>query len=298
MKKLIFGILLSLISVSGIYSQDWLTSPEVAKKLALMQDKMIFAVWEDAMYKSNTPVLINGNMYPLAILASDESKSRLIWKYFVPLIIPEYKYKEWLNEIDGKRNLEYMYKFNDNYIKILDANGNILNTKFNELEITDINLAHILEKYSVRTSYLKNELKNYSLDESFNTTFRLASKYQDFAIYANKFLKKEIIDLSEIYMKEAKEKLKNESQEKQDVFLEKMKLLDIKENVILNNPKKALRRLKRLEKIELDDTNLPLFSFLHFASYRLLNDIDNAMIWQNKVSLADLKKVKYLIQTK
>lgn len=298
MKKLIYVILFSVLSVSTIHSQEWLTSFEVAKKLSLMQNKMILAVWEDAMYRSKTPVIINNQMYPLSVLAADEKKSRLIWKYFVPLIIPEYQYKDFLNKIEGKRSLDYMYKFNDNHIKIMDANGNILNTAFNESEFTDMNLATILEKYSINTFYLKNELKNYSKDDSFNTVFRLAAKYLDFAIFADKSIKEEIVDLSDIYMKESKEKIKEEKQDKQIVFQEKFKLLDIKKNIILNNPKKALRRLKRMEETELDSTNLPLFTFLHFASYRLLNDIDNAMIWQNKVSLVDLKKVKYLIRTK
>lgn len=295
MKKLISILLISIFPICTLHSQEWLTSLEVAKKLAIMQDKMIFAVWEDTMYRSGSPIIINNNIYPISDLAAKESHSQLIWNYFVPLIIPEYTYRDLLDEIDGKRSLDYMYKFNDNHIKIMDANGNILNTSFNGNEFGDMNLASVLEKYALNTSFLKNELKNYALDSSFNSSFRLAIRYLDFAIFANKSIKKELLDLSDIYMKEAKEKLQNESSEKQSLFNEKIELLEIKKMVILNNPKKALRKLKRFDPAKVEDSNLPLLSFLHFASNRLLDNIDNAMIWQNKVSLADLKKVKYLL---
>lgn len=295
MKKLISVILISIFPIYALHSQEWLTSMEVAKKLALMQDKMIFAVWEDAMFRSRTPIIINNNMYPISDLAAKESHSRLIWKYFVPLVIPEYTYRDLLGEIDGKRSLDYMYKFNDNHVKIMDPNGNILNSSFNENEFEDMNFASILEKYALNTSFLKNELKNYSVDNSFNSSFRLALRYLDYAIFANKSIKKELTDLSDIYMKEANEKLQNETPEKQFLVKEKIKLLKIKKTIILNNPNKALRKLKRFDPAKVEDSNLSLLAFLHFASNRLLNDIDSAMIWQNEVSLADLKKVKYLI---
>ncbi len=295
MKKLISVILISIFPIYALHSQEWLTSMEVAKKLALMQDKMIFAVWEDAMFRSRTPIIINNNMYPISDLAAKESHSRLIWKYFVPLVIPEYTYRDLLGEIDGKRSLDYMYKFNDNHVKIMDPNGNILNSSFNENEFEDMNFASILEKYALNTSFLKNELKNYSVDNSFNSSFRLALRYLDYAIFANKSIKKELTDLSDIYMKEAHEKLQNETPEKQFLVKEKIKLLKIKKTIILNNPNKALRKLKRFDPAKVEDSNLSLLAFLHFASNRLVNDIDSAMIWQNEVSLADLKKVKYLI---
>ena len=138
MKKLISLVLILIFSNYSLHCQEWLTSLDVAKKLAVMKDKMIFAVWEDAMYRSRTPIIINSNLYPLSSLSSNENHSQLIWKYFIPLIIPEYKYFDLLNEIEGKRSLDYMYKFNNDHIKIMDSNGNILNTSFNENEFVII----------------------------------------------------------------------------------------------------------------------------------------------------------------
>lgn len=297
MKKKILLVLLLIAVTSNIsFSQEWLTSFEVAKTLALSKNKMILAVWEE---EANNPysVIINDpkeGFRVIDLFASDEH-NKVIWKYFVPLLIPEYKYEDILDDIEGKRDLVYLQKFNDDSIKIMDCNGNILNTNPSQYKLTYSNLSYILENYALNTSFLKQELDNYNSNQNFSTTFRLASKYLDYAIFASKSLRMEVAELSDIYMKEALDILENSDLGNKQAIEQKIKLLKIKKHVIVNDSKKALRMLKRFNTSEIDSINLSLFAFLHYASHRQLNDIELSMKWQNEVSLADLKKVQHLI---
>ena len=296
MKKTILFFLLTICTLKVSLGQEWLTSLEVAKRLALIQNKMIIAVWEEAAYYPYS-VIINDpkDGFRVIDLFAKESHSRIIWKYFVPVIIPEYKYSDLLKDIKGKRNFDYIQKFKDNSIKIMDANGNILNAGPYQNEVSYSNLTIILEKYALDTSFLKQELDNYESNQNFTTSYRLASKYLDFAIFASKSLRMEITELSDIYMQEAIEILKNSDLANKEAIEQKIKLLKIKKYVIINSPKKALRMLKKFDDADIDNINLSLFAFLNFASHRLLNDIELSMKWQNEVSLADLKKIQYLI---
>lgn len=296
MKKALL-VLIMTVSVSQItYTQEWLTSLEVAKELALIQDKMILALWENAAFNGFPYLSQKNNKISVTDIVTGKAHQRIIWKYFVPVIIPEYRYEDLIKDVEGKRNSNYIQKFNDNSIKIMDANGNILDTDSFLYNLNNSSFATLITKYALNTKYLRQELKSYSFNRNFITTFRLASKYLDFAIYANKPLKKEIVDLSDVYMKEAIEKLEEEQPLNKEAYFQKIKLLEIKKYIVLNNPKKALKILKKFEGSDIDSINKPLLAFLNFASNRLLNNIDNAMVWQNDVLLVDLKKIKYLLK--
>ncbi|MBT8395049.1 MAG: hypothetical protein KJN66_09395, partial [Bacteroidia bacterium] len=194
MKKILIFFFLSILSINCLFSQEWLTSIEVAKTLARIQNKMILAVWEDSAYESY-PVLIKDSKEGFRVieLFGENEQNKVLWKYFVPVLIPENNYEDIIEDFELKRNLNYMKKFSDDTIKIMDANGNILNTDPSQYKFSYSNLTFILENYTLDTSFLKNELESYSQKRNFNTSYRLASKYLDFAILANKSLGIEIV---------------------------------------------------------------------------------------------------------
>jgi len=296
MKKILLIVFITISARNIAFSQEWLTSLEVAKELALVQDKMILALWENAAYNGFLLITEKNKNYRISDLVTDKSLQRIIWKYFVPVIIPEYKYEDLIMDIKGKRNSDYIQKFNDNSIKVMDANGNILDTDSFLYHLNNSSFSNLLTKYSLNTKFLKPELKSYSLNRNFVTSIRLASKYLDYAIYANKPIRKEIVSLSEIYKQEALEKLHDENMTKKEAYNQKIELLEIKKYIVLNNPKKALKRLNKFEDSHIDKINSSLFAFLQFATNRMLQNIDDAMVWQNEVSLTDLKKMKYLLK--
>ena len=87
----------------------------------------------------------------------------------------------------------------------MDINKNILNTK--PLYANEQNLSLLIKNYALNTSFLKQELINYSKKENLTTSLNLASKYLDYSIFVQKKIRPEIIELSNIYFDETRSHL-------------------------------------------------------------------------------------------
>ena len=298
MKKIavIFSIVL-LTSLKG-YSQEWMKSLTIAKRLALTENKMLLVMWEEAtLYPF--PVIMyddNGRRIFVEDMFDVEEIEEILWENFVPVMINETQYNDLFKNIKGKRNIAYIDKFNDDSIKVMDVNGNILNTK-NVYTENSVNLTELILKYALDTSFLKQELINYRNKKDFYATFYLASKYVDYAVYNIRNIRKEIIDLSDIYLKEASDLLAKNNLENKIKLEERIKLIKMQQDLMLNSPKKVLRQLKRLNAPEIEGANASLVAFLYLTAYRLLKDETNAAIWRPKLSLANLKKSERIINS-
>lgn len=292
MKKSILSCLFILI-VSVCNSQEWFTNFDVAKRLALVQDKMLFVLWEDS-FKYSIPVIINTEKGEVMAtdLAKDVSLDPVIWEYFVPVKLQELQYEEFLKNAKGRGDT-YVNKLNDNSIKIMDFNGNILNAN-NSYEEID-NLTNIILKYALNTSYLKSDLENYDEEKNFTNAMRLALKYVDYSIFADDAIKEDIIALANIYLDES-EKMVSEMKGDEESYEQKIELIRIKELVILNEARKANRKLKRIDAEEIDPINEPLFIFLNYTVAKMLNDEAEADIWKSKISSVDLKKAELILK--
>lgn len=294
MKKTIYLILIAIASVNFGFSQEWMTSLDVAKRLALVQNKMLFVVWEEATEYEYPVVFYDENQVRYVTdLFEDESVNEVIWQYFVPVILYESTYEDLFKQIKDSRSEKYIKRFQDDGIKIMDANGNILNTGF--FNSDPFNIVAFIARYRLNTSFLKGQLVNYAKKKNFNTTSALALKYLDYAVLVDKVVRKEVIDLAAVYMNEAKVLLELEGIENKAGFKERFELLDLKKEVILNNPRKVLRQLKKIDETSINVINQSLFSFLHYTAYKLLGDEKKAALWKTKVSLVDLKKAELII---
>ncbi len=298
MKKIVLIFLLICSTFGFSQSQEWMTSLDVAKKLALVQNKMIFAVWENASLEKY-PVLIKDEEGKVLIvdLFENESLSKIIWNYFVPVIIRESSYPDLFEEIKGKRNENYIIKFNDDSIKIMDVNGNIINTNTSTSNDSLLNIASFIDRYSLNTSFLKQDLISYSTEKSFTTSHYLASKYIDFACLNDTKIRSEIIELSGIYLNEANEYLEFNSSNNKLISVQANNLLKIKQYLVLNRPKKVIKQLKKISNSEIFRVNQSLFNFLNYTAFELLKDEKKALLWKNKVSLVDLKKANLIINS-
>nr|WP_321236313.1 hypothetical protein [uncultured Psychroserpens sp.] len=295
MKRIVLFLCIVCSALQISESQEWLTSLGAAKRLALVQDKMILMVWEEA------------TSYPYPVIVEDASGSKVvvdnlfdadylnkwIWNHFVPVIVSESDYAKLFDEIDGKRTFSYIDKFNDDSIKIIDINGNIVNTAPDYSQF--LNISKLIRKYYINTSFLKGELINYSQQQNFKTAFYLVSKYIDATIYLNESVRPEVIELSTIYLKEAKDYLASGNMENKKMLAQKVHLLEIYQNLALNRPRKVLRLLKRINKTEIDKTNEAMVAFLHLTAHRILKDEKSASAWRSKVSLVNLKKANDII---
>jgi hypothetical protein len=175
----------------------------------------------------------------------------------------------------------------------MDVNGNIININTTNESIE--NLSMLIKLYALDTSYLKQELGNYSKNKNFATAFSLASKYIDFTLFIEKDARLEILQLANIYFEEANVYLNKSDLKNKDAFIQKRDLLKIKELLILNKPKKARRQLKKLNSTEINPINKSLFSFLNYTTFKLLKDDKNANLWKDEISLVNLKKAMLII---
>lgn len=292
MKKLVLTLLIVFNSMFVCQSQEWMTSLEVAKSLAYVQDKMLLVIWEDVSFEQY-PVLIYNEKGVAYVddLFSNEHLNEVIWEHFVPVIISESNYETLYKDIKGKRSQQYIDKFNDDTIKIMDLNGNIINTSIDYYEYLDI--AKFISKYALNTSFLKAELTNYKTKKDWNTAYRLGSKYIDFAVLVNDEVRPEIIKLSNYYLDEAEALATTENLE---VLKRKIELQNIYQDLVLGKAKRVLRRLKRLDVSQNDASDESLIAFLHFTSYLLLKDEIKASVWRSKVSLVNLKMTNLIVK--
>lgn len=289
MKKVILLFIIVISSFNFCPAQEWFSSLEVAGKLALAQDKMLFVMWEDSFNFSYLVYMEDGKGNKNLIdITEDTSFDSIIWKYFVPVKINESKFAELSDQIQETRGLRYYNKLVDDSIKIMDVNGNILNINTNEAGYENLSL--IITKYALNTSYLKQALSNYAKEATYTTSFRLAFKYLDYAVFMGKDTRYDLIQLADIYLNEAKNHLSESEIRSKTALLQKCDLLKQKEYLILNRPRKVLRHLKKLEVTNIDAMNESLFSFLYYTAFKLIKDEGSAALWKSKVSLVDLKK--------
>lgn len=137
MKQLLLKFFFVLFAVNMSSAQAWMTNLEIAQRLAMVQNKMLLMVWEETT-SYQYPVLVRdekGRTIFINNLFEDEYISPLIWEHFVPVIVSEHKYAELYGKIKGRRSQRYIDKFNDDSIKIMDVNGNIINTEIGRAHV-------------------------------------------------------------------------------------------------------------------------------------------------------------------
>jgi hypothetical protein len=267
----------------------------IAQDLAMAQNKMVLMVWEE-MTKYEYPVLINAkNERTVYVpdLFTDERLSPIIWENFVPVIVNENMYEDLFLKIKDKRKQSYIDKFNDDSIKIMDVNGNILNTA--PISGYYENISVLLSYYALNTEYLAPELKKYHEKKDYYAAYFLASKYMDFSLYLGENVRDEILTLSEIYSDEAKSFIESQPAEDRLVLEQRLALLEIKKDLIAQNPRSARRSLKRIEKDGVLELNESMFVFLSFITNAILKRNDKNQALMPKISSLDLKKAQKII---
>jgi len=293
MKKtvLIFLIALNFVGIGN--AQEWFTSFDIAKKLALIQDKMLLVMWQNTLDYPYPVMLVGDKGVSMVVnLNKSDEVNSLIWEHFVPVILLESEYDEIYSKVKKTRNVRYLDKLTDDSIKIMDVNGNILNAKY--VPTNYENLSLIIRKYGLSTSFLKLELANYSKEKNVTTAFNLGSKYLNFSIYIPKDTRAEIIDLANIYFNEAKSYLAESDLKNKTGFLQRLEFLDIEKALILSNPRKARRLLKKIDEAEIDSTNQSLYSFLNYTTFKVLKKEDEVTLFKDKLSAIDLKKAELI----
>lgn len=291
-----FVLLLLVGFTLALPAQNWMESMEIATILARGQNKLVLMVWQEASEYPLSVIVENDqgrDIYIKNIFESPEL-TKLLWTYFIPVKVDEVFYEDMLKEIEGKRNQNYIDSFNDDSLKILDPNGNILGTTGSVSEV--LNLSNFIGKYNLNTSYLKQELVNYFNKKDFYTSFYLASKYLDYSILVNKSVRPEILRLANIYFSQAEQFLETDNELKNKATLgQRIVLTKLKEDLIKGKPKKVLRQLKKIDDSALIDANKSLKKFLEYTSYKLLRETEKFSNLEKDISLLNLKLAQAIV---
>lgn len=288
-------LLMLLMTVNSVFAQEWMTSFEIAKRLAVTQNKMLFVMWENST-DFPLPVILkdqNGKIIFIENMFEDEELNAVIWENFVPVLLNESNYDDWYNDIEN-RTFSYKERFRDDSIKIMDVNGNILNISY--INYDPLNFTEFMQRYALDTSFLEQEYRNYQNENDFYTSFYLGTKYLDYAIYASNEIRPELVKLSEIYFKEAEDFLEQQNYDKEEMLYERLELMRIKQELLIKKFKRVLRMLRKFDTSNMSVTNKPLLAFLYYTAYKLDRDNKNTDLWKTEVSLVNLKKAEFIIK--
>ena len=84
-------------------------------------------------------------------------------------------------------------------------------------------------------------------------------------------------------------------EQEKDAYLQRIDLLNIKQDLVLDRARRALRFLKKMDKVDIAEVNKPLFNFLNYTTFMLLKDEENASLFKEEVSNANLKKAELIL---
>lgn len=295
MKNGLLKLLFVFITIHTASAQEWMKNLEVAQALATVQNKMVLMVWEETT-TYQYPVIVKddkGRTVFVNNLYEDEQVSPLIWKHFVPVIVSEYRYADLYEKIKGKRSQSYIDKFNDDSIKIMDINGNILNVDYYTEDYQ--NITTLIERYAINTTYIAQEIQDYKKDKNFYSAYFLASKYLDLSLYLKKEIRNEVIKLSNIYLQDAERLIVEQEQSDHSSLQQRCDLLELQEELLLKRPKKVVRQLKKIKEEEVVESNKPFIAFLYYTAYMSAGKTEAAAEWKSQISSVNLKKAQLII---
>lgn len=285
-----------LFSALNVNAQEWMSNLKVAQRLAAVQNKMVLMVWEEETFYDYPVIVVNGNNQSIIVnnLFSEPELNKSLWEYFVPVVVSEYVYDDLYESIKNKRSDIYLDKLSDPSLKVMDINGNIVNVKMGY--DNDFNLSRIIEDYAFTTEFLAQELKNYAQSKTFYTSYFLASKYLDFSMYSKPRVRSNLINLAKIYMNEAADLLAAEPDDKKPELQQRLELLELEVDLIEGQTGTVLRKLKRLDKNIVHESNETYQAFLYFTAHKMRNDHEKAEVWRPLVSLVNIKKAQNILK--
>ncbi|MDG1661453.1 MAG: hypothetical protein P8H40_08805 [Winogradskyella sp.] len=288
MKKIICILLLFIyFQSSDSQIREWMSPLKFAQIKARSENKLILMAWKRSLEIPFSAIVKDENGKDIYIKNLFESPliNEFLWKSFILVEVDDDFYGELMEEIKGKRSQSYVDTFEDDSLKIMDANGNIIGTSGAFTEV--LNLSKFVIKYNLDTSFLKQELINYDNNKEFYSAFYLASKYVDYSILVNDNVRDEILRLSDVYFAEAEQFLaEDKNLDNKKALYQRIKLIRLKQDLIKNKSGKVIRQIN---KIDLLEVNEPLKVFLLYTAYRLKNDVENFSVLEKKLSLFNRK---------
>jgi len=272
MKKSLILLLIVFLSSSTIKADNWLSSFEDAKKMALATNKLVlvdfWASWCGPCKRMDSE-------------SWNQEDVRSLMSNYIPVKI----------DLDNNKSLAAKYGVRGiPYIFIMDGNGKVIHQQMGYKRKSEV--VDLLNKYALNTSFLTRDLINYHTKENFANTYRLANKYQDYAMFLEPHLRTEFLEVSDTYFKEAEQGLKKSKLKSKQAFKQKIELHDIQKNLLLDRSKKALKQLEKIADEGVVETNKKFYNLLKYIAQKDNDNSDEATALGKELSANDLKKAE------
>ena len=267
--KFLMLISLMLLSAGSAKAENWMTSLEDAKMIALTTNKFIlvdfWAPWCKPCKR-------------MEIESWSDLNVQVLMNYFVPVKI----------DIDIERQLAHNYDVKSiPYIFIMDANGKVIHKELGYKSKSQV--ISFLKEFTLSSEFMAIDLINYHKNQNMANSFRLGAKYQDFSLRLDRSLKRDFLTVSQDYFNEAKKYLKEKESADNLRLIQKIELYEINEFLILDKADKALRQLEKIDLLETN--NEDFYNFLNFVAHSILKD-DRVEYWTAKVDENSIKKAQ------
>ncbi|HNP34022.1 MAG TPA: thioredoxin domain-containing protein [Flavobacterium sp.] len=256
MKKIaLFSLLfLSQFSQAG----TWMTSFDEAKKMALATNKFIlvdfWATW-------------CGPCKQMDMDSWNNMEVNQVLDNYIQVKVDIDNNKDIANKY-GIQLIPNMY--------IMDANGKVV---YSFEGYHDANaLKRELIKFAYSTSFLSNDLINYSKMKNYSTSTRVYMKYLDYSLLVDsEEAKNKLINLSVDYLNDAKKDL-SKKDESYDEKKQKLDLLILFELAYEKKYEKVSKKISEMKESDILENNKNYYYFLKYVTAKALNSDDFAAI--------------------
>ena len=263
MKKILLLPFVILFFTQSLSATSWYTNLESAQKVAIASNKLIvidfWATWCGPCKKMDREVWNTAEV-------QEKMKS------FVPLKL----------DLDTQRSLAIKYDVKAiPYIFIIDGNGEIVYKSLGYMDKEDT--LELLNDYSLDTNFLQAESIQFYKYPNYVTALRLSQKYLDFSLFVDPKINKQILELSEVYLKQAN-KLIDKNQSNFEMVDQKISLMEANIDLYKGDFKKVDRFLSRkIEDDELMKRNWGMYSFLNYCLASRMNKKDSQIKWKEEL---------------
>jgi len=267
-----------LILSSYLYAQNWGTDFELAKKMALSENKLMLLDFTASWCGPCKYMEIN-------TWSNENVKKEMAF------------YKSVKIDLDSNKDLARFYGVSAiPNILVVDPNGIVIE------QIKGYRDANFMQKFLhekvLDLAFVQKELISFFKKKSYSSALRLANKYQIYAMLLkdDKIKRRLLLNVAKSYFAISKKIVKKSKSKNKKGLLQKIDLYELRKNLILNKNKQVAKKLSKLKESEIVNMNKSLYASLNYVVLTNLKDSENAKKWFDKMNDSDKAFVKRMLE--
>ena len=267
-----------LILSSYLYAQNWGTDFELAKKMALSENKLMLLDFTASWCGPCKYMEIN-------TWSNENVKKEMAF------------YKSVKIDLDSNKDLARFYGVSAiPNILVVDPNGIVIE------QIKGYRDANFMQKFLhekvLDLAFVQKELISFFKKKSYSSALRLANKYQIYAMLLkdDKIKRRLLLNVAKSYFAISKKIVKKSKSKNKKGLLQKIDLYELRKNLILNKNKQVAKKLSKLKESEIVNMNKSLYASLNYVVLTNLKDSEKAKKWFDKMNDSDKAFVKRMLE--